>query len=46
LKGGFDYTGFRGKNEIVVEWAKTVFTYYWNKAVTQVPEQLRQVNDR
>lgn len=46
LKGGFDYTGFRGKNEIVVEWAKTVFTSYWNKAVTQVPEQLRQVNDR
>ena len=45
LKGGFDYTGFRAKNESVVEWSKTVFTYYWNKATTQVPEQLRQAND-
>ena len=46
LKGGFDYTGFMAKNESVVEWSKTVFTYYWNKATTQVPEQLQQVNDR
>jgi predicted transcriptional regulator len=46
LKGVFDYTGFRAKNESVLEWSKTVFTYYWNKAVTQIPEQLRQVNDR
>ena len=42
LKGGFDYTGFRAKNEAVMEWSKTIFTYYWNKAITQVPEQLRQ----
>ena len=42
LKGGFDYTGFRAKNEAVMEWSKTIFTYYWNKAITQIPEQLRQ----
>jgi predicted transcriptional regulator len=46
LKGGFDYAGFRAKNESVMEWSKTIFTYYWNEATTQVPEQLRQVNDR
>ena len=46
LKGGFDYTGFMAKNKSVVEWSKTVFTYYWNEAETQVPEQLRQINDR
>ena len=40
LKGGFDYAGFRAKNESVVEWSKILFTYYWNKATTQVPEQL------
>ena len=44
LKGGFDYMGFKSKNESVVEWSKTIFTYYWNKAEKQVPEQLRQVN--
>ena len=38
----FDYTGFRAKNEAVMEWSKTIFTYYWNKAMTEVPEQLRQ----
>jgi predicted transcriptional regulator len=43
LKGQFDYTGFRAEIESIVEWSKTVFTYYWNKASTQVPEQLRQV---
>ena len=43
LKGRFDYTGFKAKNTPVVEWSRTVFAYYWNKASTQVPEQLRQV---
>jgi predicted transcriptional regulator len=46
LKGGFDYTGFTAKSKSIVEWLKTVFTYYWNQATTQVPEQLRQANDR
>jgi predicted transcriptional regulator len=46
LKGGFDYTGFRAKNDSIVDWSKNVFTYYWNEATTQVPEQLRQVNDK
>ncbi|MEJ2242701.1 MAG: hypothetical protein P8Y18_11265 [Candidatus Bathyarchaeota archaeon] len=42
LKGGFDYTGFRAKNEPAMEWSKTVFTYYWEKAKKYVPEQLRE----
>jgi predicted transcriptional regulator len=45
LEGGFDYTGFMTKNKSVVEWSKTLFTYYWNEATTQVPEQLRHAND-
>jgi predicted transcriptional regulator len=45
LKRRFDYTGFRAENESVVEWSKSLFTYYWNEATTQVPEQLRQANN-
>jgi predicted transcriptional regulator len=41
LKGGFDYIGFKAENEAVVEWSKVLFTYYWNKATTQIPEQIR-----
>lgn len=44
LNGRFDYIGFRAENESVVEWSKTLFTYYWNEAATQVPKQLRQTN--
>jgi predicted transcriptional regulator len=43
FKGQFDYTGFKSENESVLEWAKTFFTYYWNRASKQVPEQLREV---
>lgn len=46
LKGGFDYTGFRTKNEVALEWSKTVFTYYWKKAQAQIPKQLREENDK
>ncbi|MEJ2241909.1 MAG: hypothetical protein P8Y18_07185 [Candidatus Bathyarchaeota archaeon] len=41
LNGGFDYNGFRTTNEEAMEWSKTIFSYYWKKAKTQVPEQLR-----
>ena len=45
LEGRFDYTGFMAENESVVEWSKTLFAYYWKEAITQVPDQLRQIND-
>jgi predicted transcriptional regulator len=40
LAGKLDYVGFRVQNETAIEWAKTLYTYYWNKASTQLPEQL------
>ena len=40
LKGQFDYTGFRAENESIVDWSKIIFTYYWEKASKQVPDQL------
>jgi predicted transcriptional regulator len=40
LKGGFDYMGFRAEKESVVEWSKALYTYYWDKATSQIPEQL------
>ncbi|MEJ2281229.1 MAG: hypothetical protein P8X97_04845 [Candidatus Bathyarchaeota archaeon] len=46
LKGGFDYTGFRSTNEVAMEWSKGVFKYYWTKAKAQIPEQLREENDK
>jgi predicted transcriptional regulator len=40
LNGGFDYTGFRAKNISVVKWSKALYTYYWDEATPQIPEQL------
>jgi predicted transcriptional regulator len=40
LEGKLDYTGFRAKDETAIEWAKTLYTYYWTEASTQVPDQL------
>ena len=40
LEGKLDYIGFKAQNEATLEWSKTLFTHYWNKATTQVPDQL------
>ena len=40
LEGKFDYAGFKGKSDSVIEWANALFMHYWNKASSQVPDQL------
>ncbi len=40
LEGRLDYIGFKGKNESVVDWSKALYAYYWEKASSQVPDQL------
>ena len=40
LEGKFDYIGFKAENESVKEWSKALYTYYWNKATSQIPDQL------
>ena len=40
IEGKLDYTGFKSKNETVVDWAKALYAYYWEKATSQIPDQL------
>ena len=40
LDGRLDYIGFRAENEMVVEWSKALYTYYWEQATSQIPDQL------
>jgi len=40
LERKLDYIGFRAESELAVEWSKTLYTYYWNKATSQIPNQL------
>jgi predicted transcriptional regulator len=40
LDGRLDYIGFRAENELVVEWSKALYTYYWEQATPQIPDQL------
>lgn len=40
LEGKLDYVGFKSEDEVAVEWAKALFTYYWNQSTSQIPEQL------
>jgi predicted transcriptional regulator len=40
LEGRLDYLGFRVENELVIEWAKASYVYYWEKATSQIPDQL------
>lgn len=35
-----DYKGFRTKKMSGIEWTKILFNYYWNKATSQIPENL------
>ncbi len=40
LEGRLDYIGFKSKNETVVDWSKALYAYYWEKATSQIPDQL------
>ncbi len=40
LNGRLDYLGFRADNESVVEWSKALYAHYWEKATSQIPDQL------
>jgi len=40
LEGKLDYIGFKSKDKVAVEWSKTLFTYYWSNAESQIPDQL------
>jgi predicted transcriptional regulator len=40
LEGKFDYSGFKGKTDLVMEWANSLFMHYWNEATSQIPEQI------
>lgn len=35
-----DYSAFKSENKNVVEWSKALYTYYWNQASSQIPDQL------
>jgi predicted transcriptional regulator len=38
LENKLDYIGFKAKTDLTVEWAKTLYEYYWNKATAQIPD--------
>ena len=40
MEGKFDYAGFKGKNDSVMEWANALFLHYWIEASSQLPDQL------
>jgi predicted transcriptional regulator len=40
LNGRLDYFGFKSKSESVVDWSKALYLYHWEKASSQVPDQL------
>jgi predicted transcriptional regulator len=40
LEGRLDYAGFRAEGEMAVEWSKSLYTYYWNKSTSQIPDRL------
>jgi predicted transcriptional regulator len=40
LDGKLDFNCFKTEKESSVQWAKTLFEYYWSKASNQLPDQL------
>jgi predicted transcriptional regulator len=36
----FDYRGFKTKTASAIEWTKILYTYYWNKSSSQLPNNL------
>jgi len=39
-EGKLDYRGFKTEKATGIEWTKMLFTYYWNNATSQIPEQI------
>jgi predicted transcriptional regulator len=35
LEGKFDYLSFRSKDEDALNWTKSLFLYYWERAIRQ-----------
>ena len=42
LEGKLDYFGFRSAKESAVDWAKALYSYYWNRSTSTVPDQYAQ----
>ena len=40
LEGKLDYIGFKSNKDVVVDWTKSLYKYYWEKATSKVPDQL------
>ncbi|MGW8288838.1 MAG: helix-turn-helix transcriptional regulator [Candidatus Bathyarchaeia archaeon] len=40
LEGKLDYIGFKSNTESVVNWSKALYSYHWEKATWQLPDQL------
>jgi predicted transcriptional regulator len=40
LEERLDYIGFKSNKDLVVDWAKALYEYYWEKATSKVPDQL------
>jgi predicted transcriptional regulator len=40
LEGKLDYIGFKSNKDVVVDWTKALYEYYWEKATSKVPDQL------
>ena len=39
-EGKLDYRGFKTEKSSGIEWTKILFTYYWNNATSQIPDNL------
>jgi predicted transcriptional regulator len=39
-----DYIGFKSERNEILEWAKGIYDFYWNKASKQIPDQLSNLD--
>jgi predicted transcriptional regulator len=42
VQGNLEYSAFESMGTDVIEWSKALFTHYWNRASSQIPDQLYQ----
>lgn len=40
FEGKLDYSGFKSQDALALEWAKAIFSHYWNSASKELPDQL------
>jgi predicted transcriptional regulator len=40
LDGKLDYASFKTQDSTTLEWAKELYTYYWNMSSEKIPDQL------